>query len=219
MASYPRPSLIIRVAVNDRELTADLAQRIKATYSYVGGTVVSGREPQEVDPSAPNELVLDIRLHRPYWNAGDPAAQDMWENMMVRWLQNIEYKVGATVVNSYERDEERGCGGVPYRWVEFRFDAHAAIAVETDGGTRLPKDLVATLGRIRALMAAGALGADVVRVRIPRPAAADACPSEDEGPVAPEPVQPPVCAVRWTVERADGSSQAFDVERGCLVEG
>ena len=130
---------------------------------------------------------------------------------MLRWLQNTEYKVGATVANSYMNDEERGDGGVPYRWVEFSFAGNVAVAFELADGLTLPKGVVPVIERVRALMAAGAFGPDVVRVRIPQPAAENLCDSE--------PAEPPACTAWWSVERADGSEQAFDLEGGCLVEG
>lgn len=164
------PSLIEKAVLDSREHNDDVAADIKRSFAYVGPVTVTARAPQDADAPVCNELKLICRMSKPYWTDEGQGAE-MWQAMRT-WLGAKALKVAATVENFNKSRGEAGHQTVDYDRVELDMKPYALGIACTESDT-LP-DLVGCAQRLRELLAAGTLAADIVRVDIPAAASLDA---------------------------------------------
>lgn len=173
MTAFIRPSLVLRMDLDDRLFNDECVSDIKRSYSYVAPSLVQAHKP--VDGQRPeNVMRLMIKLHRAYWDKSDEAAQRLWEGVMPKWLHNMFSKVSNTITAANNVRAENGQPAFPYHWLELEFGDNALIAVKTGSDSSFPADGVDMVERVRDLMNAGALGQDIACVRIPSRASYEA---------------------------------------------
>ena len=173
MTAFIRPSLILRMDLDERLFNDECVSDIKRSYSYVSPSLVQAHKP--VDGQRPeNVMRFMIKLHRAYWDKSDEAAQQLWEGVMPKWLHNMFSKVSNTITAANNVRAENGQPAFPYHWLELEFGDNALIAVKTGSDSSFPADGVDMVERVRDLMNDGALGQDVACVRIPSRASYEA---------------------------------------------
>ena len=173
MTAFIRPSLILRMDLDERLFNDECVSDIKRSYSYVSPSLVQAHKP--VDGQRPeNVMRFMIKLHRAYWGKSDEAAQQLWEGVMPKWLHNMFSKVSNTITAANNVRAENGEPAFPYHWLELEFDDNALIAVKTGSDSSFPADGVDMVERVRDLMNDGALGQDIACVRIPSRASYEA---------------------------------------------
>lgn len=173
MTAFIRPSLILRMDLDERLFNDKCVSDIKRSYSYVAPSLVQAHKP--VDGQRPeNVMRFMIKLHRAYWDKSDEAAQQLWEGVMPKWLHNMFSKVSNTITAANNVRAENGQPAFPYHWLELEFGDNALIAVKTGSDSSFPADGVDMVERVRDLMNAGALGQDIACVRIPSRASYEA---------------------------------------------
>ena len=173
MTAFIRPSLILRMDLDERLFNDECVSDIKRSYSYVSPSLVQAHKP--VDGQRPeNVMRFMIKLHRAYWDKSDEAAQQLWEGVMPKWLHNMFSKVSNTITAANNVRAENGEPAFPYHWLELEFGDNALIAVKTGSDSSFPADGVDRVARVRDLMNDGALGQDVTCVRIPSRASYEA---------------------------------------------
>ena len=173
MTAFIRPSLILRMDLDERLFNDECVSDIKRSYSYVSPSLVQAHKP--VDGQRPeNVMRFMIKLHRAYWDKSDEAAQQLWEGVMPKWLHNMFSKVSNTIIAANNVRAENGQPAFPYHWLELEFGDNALIAVKTGSDSSFPADGVDMVERVRDLMNDGALGQDVACVRIPSRASYEA---------------------------------------------
>ncbi len=173
MTAFIRPSLILRMDLDERLFNDECVSDIKRSYSYVSPSLVQAHKP--VDGQRPeNVMRFMIKLHRAYWDKSDEAAQQLWEGVMPKWLHNMFSKVSNTITAANNVRAENGEPAFPYHWLELEFGDNALIAVKTGSDSSFPADGVDMVERVRDLMNDGALGQDVTCVRIPSRASCEA---------------------------------------------
>ena len=173
MTAFIRPSLILRMDLDERLFNDECVSDIKRSYSYVAPSLVQAHKP--VDGQRPeNVMRFMIKLHRAYWDKSDEAAQRLWEGVMPKWLHNMFSKVSNTITAANNVRAENGEPAFPYHWLELEFGDNALIAVKTGSDSSFPADGVDMVERVRDLMNDGALGQDVTCVRIPSRASYEA---------------------------------------------
>lgn len=166
MTAFIRPSLILRMDLDERLFNDECVSDIKRSYSHVAPSLVQAHKP--ADGQRPeNVMRFMIKLHRAYWDSSDEAAQQLWEGVMPKWLHNMFSKVSNTITAANNVRAENGQPAFPYHWLELEFGDNALIAVKTGSDSSLPADAVDMVERVRDLMSAGALGQDIACVRIP----------------------------------------------------
>ncbi len=166
MTAFVRPSLILRMDLDERLYNDEAVAGIKRSYSYVAPSVVCSHKP--ADPNyAENIVRFMVKLHRAYWDRNDAEAQQLWENVMPKWLHNMFNKVSNTITAANKVRAEEGTQGMDFAWLELEFGENALIALKTASDSSLPADGVETVERARELMCAGELGEGVACVRIP----------------------------------------------------
>ena len=173
MTAFIRPSLILRMDLDERLFNDECVSDIKRSYSYVSPSLVQAHKP--VDGQRPeNVMRFMIKLHRAYWDKSDEAAQQLWEGVMPKWLHNMFSKVSNTITAANNVRAENGQPAFPYHWLELEFGDNALIAVKTGSDSSFPADGVDMVERDRDLMNDGALGQDIACVRIPSRASYEA---------------------------------------------
>ena len=173
MTAFIRPSLILRMDLDERLFNDECVSDIKRSYSYVAPSLVQAHKP--ADGQRPeNVMRFMIKLHRAYWDSSDEAAQQLWEGVMPKWLHNMFSKVSNTITAANNVRAENGQPAFPYHWLELEFGDDALIAMKTGSDSSLPADAVDMVERVRELMNAGALGQDIACVRIPSRASYEA---------------------------------------------
>lgn len=217
--------------LDERACSDEVIAGIKRSYSYVAPAMVVTHEPDE--GPARNIMRFRIRLHRPYWDKNDPAAEELWSGMMPTWLRNMFYKVSSTIVAAAKMSRRQGDPVLEYAWIELEFGDNALVAVKTADDSSIPEEAVGWMERVRDLMGEGAFGDEPPAcVRIPslaslerqRAAAAaeleaaaaakaDAAEDGDAEAVDAVSVAEPRFAVDytvWGIEAADGGAREFD---------
>lgn len=231
MAAMIRPSLILQMSIDERALSDEVIAEIKRSYSYVAPSMVSSHEAASGAPE--NTMRFAVKLHKPYWDKNDAAAQELWEGVMPKWLHNMFYKVSSTIVASNKVRADQGSESLDYAWLEVEFGIDALVALKTAADSSVPEEAVQAVEQVRDLMASGAFGDQAVAcVRVPSrasyqaqlaqavadasadgDAAADAEDVSADGAAAAQPALPPKidvdCGV-WGVEYADGTVREFD---------
>ena len=173
MTAFIRPSLILRMDLDERLFNDECVSDIKRSYSYVSPSLVQAHKP--VDGQRPeNVMRFMIKLHRAYWDKSDEAAQQLWEGVMPKWLHNMFTKVSNTIIAANNVRAENGQPAFPYHWLELEIGDNALVAVKTGSDSSFPADGVDMVERVRDLMNAGALGQDIACVRIPSRASYEA---------------------------------------------
>ena len=137
MTAFIRPSLILRMDLDERLFNDECVSDIKRSYSYVAPSLVQAHKP--VDGQRPeNVMRFMIKLHRAYWDKSDEAAQQLWEGVMPKWLHNMFSKVSNTITAANSVRAENGQPAFPYHWLELEFGENALIAVKTGSDSSFP---------------------------------------------------------------------------------
>lgn len=154
-----RPSAILTANIDDRlDANDSLTQALKRSYLYIAPTRVSFHQ-EEIDQAtqekidalaldedgnidkkkqlkasleavpAHNVMRIGIRLHKPYWETDNPAAVELWDSMMDRWLKNITSKISNTMVAFNTMRRRNGGLEVKFESMQFEFENKALIEV------------------------------------------------------------------------------------------
>ena len=172
MTSLIRPSLILKMDLDERVFSDEMIAEIKRSYSYVAPSVVASHPAGEGYPE--HNLRFMVKLHRPYWDIHDEGAQELWQGVMPKWLHNMFFKVSNTITASNKVRAEAGERGLKYAWLELEFGENALMAIKTASDGAIPEQGVEWVERVRALMCDGAFGDGVTCVRIPSRASYEA---------------------------------------------
>lgn len=173
MTAFIRPSLILRMDLDERLFNDEQVADIKRSYSYVAPPLVQSHAPAD-EARVENVMRFMIKLHRPYWDKSNADAEELWQGVMPKWLHNMFAKVSNTITAANNIHAENGEPAFPYHWLELEFGDNALIAVKTGSDSSFPADGVDMVERVRDLMNDGALGQDIACVRIPSRASYEA---------------------------------------------
>ncbi len=173
MTAFVRPSLILRMDLDERLFNDEQVADIKRSYSYVAPSLVQSHEPAD-EARVENVMRFMIKLYRPYWDKSDAAAQELWQGVMPKWLHNMFAKVSNTITAANNIHAENGEPAFSYHWLELEFGDNALMAIKTASDSSFPADGVEMVERVRDLMNEGAFGDGVACVRIPSRASYEA---------------------------------------------
>ena len=70
------PSLILRMDFDDRVYSEEVKAEVRRCFSHVAMSTMSTHDASDSAPE--NLLILVMKLHRPYWDAADPEAEENW---------------------------------------------------------------------------------------------------------------------------------------------
>ena len=166
MASMVRPSLILKMNLDEHIYSDETIADIKRSYSYVAPSVIEQHETGDARPE--NIMRFRVKLHRPYWDANDAASCEQWDKVMPKWMHNMLYKVSSTITAVNKVRKERGQILIPYMWLEMEFNNNVTIALKTASDSSLSYDYIEFIEEARKLMAQGAFGEEsIARICIP----------------------------------------------------
>ncbi len=191
MVSRVRPSLLLKMRIDERQYSEDVVLEIKRSYSHVAPSSVSScavAEADDVETPLENTIRLAIRMSAPYWNPNDAEEQEQWDAIMPKWLGNMFRKASNAMTASNNVRKGSGQGDLDYTWAEVELDDNALITFKTASDSSIPDDALQTVEHIRSLMASEAFGSEKVAcVRVPsrasyeeQVAAASAAQAEEE---------------------------------------
>lgn len=178
MPSYVRPSLILNVDIDERDFDDEIVADIKRSYSYVAPSQIKPADaPVDTDdvvwPVA-NKMTLTVRMHRPYWEKGDPEAQELWEAVMPKWLHNMFAKVSNTITASNKIRREKGRPTLDFPWTGINFIDKMDVTVKAPEDSSIPDSTIDLIEDLREIAATGAFGEGAVAVCIPSKESYDA---------------------------------------------
>lgn len=192
-----RPSAILTANIDSRlDPNSDLTQALKRSYLYIAPVRASYHEQPideevqaacvakatdeegNVDAAACLAVSLEavpphcsmrvaIRLHKPYWETDNPAACELWDSMMDRWLSNIITKISNTMVAFNTMRRKNGGLEVPFESMQFEFEGKALIEVALTPACAAVEDTPAVLKRARAWFNSGITAQSVALMSIP----------------------------------------------------
>ena len=192
-----RPSVILTANVDSRlDPGSDLTQALKRSYLYIAPVRASYHEEPideaaqagilakatdeegNVDPAAQLAASLEavpphcsmrvaVRLHKPYWETDNPAAVELWDSMMDRWLRNITVKISNTMVAFNTMRRRNGGLEVLFESMQFEFEGKALIEMALTPSCAVVEDAPAALKRARAWYNSGIAAQSVALLRIP----------------------------------------------------
>ncbi len=192
-----RPSVILTANIDSRlDPNSDLTQALKRSYLYIAPVRASYHEEPvdeqtqaaclakatdedgNVDEAALLAASLEavpphcsmrvaIRLHKPYWETDNPAACELWDCMMDRWLGNIITKISNTMVAFNTMRRKNGGLEIPFESMQFEFEGKALIEVALTPNCAAVESTPAVLKRARAWFNSGITAQSVALMRIP----------------------------------------------------
>ena len=187
-----RPTLILQMNLDESVYSEDVVAEIKRSYSYVAPAVVQSHETGNAAPE--NIMRFVVKIHRPYWLSSEEGADELWNEVMRKWLKNMVYKVSSTMVAYNRMRRQRFEQQLVFDWLD------ADCSLEEYGASE-------TADRVRALVNQGVLDGEIACVRIPsrasyeaQLAAVQAARAAEEAAQAAEEAE--------TVEDSDGTTAA-----------
>lgn len=174
--AQPRPSGTIILDVDERLDSEALRLEVSRCYTYVGATLVR-THPAPADGGEPvNVARLLVKLGtREYLHASAEGADELWNDVLERWLYNLLHKIGNNmkIFNRRQRDIEGT--ELFFDWLELDLQNGAlAVLVHCDTASGVDPAASAMVSEVRRALNEGALGEDVARVLLPAPASWDA---------------------------------------------
>lgn len=161
----PKPSLVLQVRLRPEEYSDTAAAEIKRSYMYLAQSVVS--ELDEGERAEGNLMRLNVRLMKPFWDASDPAAEQLWRASFMPWLVNATRNMSTAMHNYNTVLHPLGADNVTYQWADFDFAPHAVLRLKVDDENRIPSEAPALCDKVRTLAAEGVFDENVARIRIP----------------------------------------------------
>lgn len=200
-----RPTLILQMNLDESVYSEDVVAEIKRSYSYVAPAVVQSHETGNAAPE--NIMRFVVKIHRPYWFSSEEGADELWNEVMRKWLKNMVYKVSSTMVAYNRMRRQRFEQQLVFDWLEVEFGS-VVLAMRLNADCSLEEyGASETADRVRALVNQGVLDGEIACVRIPsrasyeaQLAAVQAARAAEEAAQAAEEAE--------TVEDSDGTTAA-----------
>ena len=161
----PRPSIVIKAFLAPEICTEVMEKEFKRSYMIIAQSIVSPLPEDALDQG--NVIRLCVRMYRPYWDASDPSAQELWAGSVRDWLINLVRNLNNTLKTYNRVLHPAGAGNIDFAFAELEFGENVVVRFALEDN-QLPGDAAAMVDDLRALMAEGAFGeGEVETVAIP----------------------------------------------------
>ncbi len=161
----PRPSIVIKAFLAPEICTEVMEKEFKRSYMIIAQSIVAPLPEDELDQG--NVIRLCVRMYRPYWDASDPSAQELWAGSVRDWLINLVRNLNNTLKTYNRVLHPAGAGNIDFAFAELEFGDNVVVRFALEDN-QLPGDAAAMVDDLRALMAEGAFGeGEVEEVAIP----------------------------------------------------
>lgn len=167
-----RPTLILHMDLDESIYSDNVVTEIKRAYSYVAPTMVKSHETLEGAPE--NRIRFVVKIHRSYWLSSAEGADELWNEVMLKWLKNMVYKVSSTMVAYNRARRERIKPQLVFDWLEVEF-GDLVLAMRLNADCSLEEyGAVEFADHVRTLANSGVLTGDIACVRMPSRASYEA---------------------------------------------
>lgn len=191
--AQPHPSLTLVLDVDERLDTEDLRLEVGRCYAHVCPTLVrthpagarahadagsgpAGGQPangQPADGRPVNVARFLVKMGtRVYLDPSVKGADELWSNVMERWIRNQLHKVGNNVRIFNRRQRDEGRPELSFDWMELELqNGQLSVLLRCDSTGAVDPDAAALVTAVRNAYGAGRLGQGAARVLLPAPAA------------------------------------------------
>lgn len=161
----PRPSVIIKVSLESQLYSEAMESELKRSFMIIAQSIVEA-QPEDA-ASQGNVIRLCVRMYRPYWDAKDAAAQELWAGSLQGWLINLVRNLNNTLKTYNQVRHPAGAGNIDFAFAELEFGDNVVVRFALEDN-QLPADAAVLVEDVRQLMAEGAFGeGEVAMVAIP----------------------------------------------------
>lgn len=160
MPATIHPAMKLNIVLDERSYENDAGAEMERRFTAVAPTeVVRATKGSQ----RANVLRFDVGTSAVDEDVRDP----LWEGALITWLDEEFAETSALVARENDARRTNGERPIPFAWAEVRFGSGPVIAVRMVDSA-IPAAAAGFVERARALLAAGALGADPIEViRIP----------------------------------------------------
>lgn len=161
--AQPRPSCTLILDIDERLYSEEVKLEVGRCYAYVCTTLVRTHPASEGDPVNTARILAKLGT-RKYVHSAD----ELWGDVMERWLRNEFHKIGNNLVIYNRRQREIGGVELNFDWLEVELENGAiTLAWRLDSTSFIDPERSALASQVRALLNDGTLGEGVVRVQMP----------------------------------------------------
>lgn len=165
--AQPRPSCTLILDIDERLFSEEVKLEVGRCYPYVCTTLVRTHPASDGEPVNTARILAKLGT-RKYVHSSDEGADELWSDVMERWLHNEFHKIGNNLVIYNRRQREIGGVELNFDWLEVELENGAlTLAWRLDSTSFIDPERSALASQVRALLNGGALGEGVVRVQMP----------------------------------------------------
>lgn len=163
-----RPSLTLVLHVDERIASQETILEIRRCYTYIGTPVIRPCAPTSDDAPLHSYAQLMVGLGtRRYLYSADAGADDLWEEVVARWIGNMLHKIGSTMRAFNIRQPKINLPEVVFERIDVELQGGAfVVGLHTDPQSFIDFEASEYVNKARALLNAGVFQ-DAVRVDVP----------------------------------------------------
>lgn len=166
MVAMIRPTLLLKMDLDEQSFSDDISAEIKRSYSYVSPTLVDSHQTEEFGPE--NIVRFMVKIRKPYWNSNDEGADELWSEVMVKWFTNMFYKISTTMVAYNNVRDEKGEPRLLFTWLDAELEDGLVVSLRLGLDSSIPEQAVDFVKSIRTAFNKEMFGGEKVAcVRIP----------------------------------------------------
>ncbi|ACV22709.1 Uncharacterised protein [Slackia heliotrinireducens] len=165
--SLVRPSTIIQIMLMPEDYRDGVDVELKRSYIHLAQAIVSELPEDARDDGS--IMRLSARLMKPFWDTDDPAACELWNVSMMRWLRNTTRIMSNDMKQYNECAHPGGLPAINYSYVDFDFGRGKGVfRIKLLDENQIPENAPHMVSKGRELLNDQAFGdADIVLVRMP----------------------------------------------------
>lgn len=165
--AQPRPSCTLILDIDERLYSEDVKLEVNRCYSYVCTTLVRSHPAGEGEPANTARILAKLGT-RKYVHSSDEGADELWNDVMERWIYNEFHKIGNNMVIYNRRQRETGGVELYFDWIEVELENGALdLCFRMDSTSFIAPEHSELCTQVRAALNAGALGEGVTKVWLP----------------------------------------------------
>ncbi len=147
--------------IDERIDSKELRLEVNRCYAYIGTALVRTHPaPEGEDAPMENTLRLLVKLGtRRYVDSADEGADELWNDVMVRWFANQFHKVGNQTLIFNKRQREIGNTEIPFTWFEIDLEnGKLPVKMRCNDVSSIQEEASGVLTQLRDAYNAGKLG-------------------------------------------------------------
>lgn len=148
MAAMIRPTLLLKMSLDESVFSEDLAAELKRSYAYVSPAMIESHPTTGGDPE--NIIRCIVKIRQPYWESLDEGTDELWNEVMKTWFKNIFYKISSTMTAHNENREEKNQSALMFSHIEVELEGDNTVIIPLDEAGSIPENALEILDEARA---------------------------------------------------------------------